>query len=70
MAMARMIANAMKEINGAMTSRMSDSTLEWSEGAVTVSASWYGHRPIPGGGSSRSENRFVTWIRFSPGLTI
>ena len=41
MAMARMIANAMKEINGAMTSRMSDSTLEWSEGAVTVSASWY-----------------------------
>ena len=25
---------------------------------------------IPGGGSSRSENRFVSWIRFSPGLTI
>ena len=25
---------------------------------------------IPDGGSSRSENRFVSWIRFSLGLTI
>jgi len=45
MAMAMRIANAMKEINGGMATKVSDSTLEWGEGAATVSASWYGHRP-------------------------